>query len=59
MTDDGEQADAKELREAILDEVIKLYWEACAVSGETELPPHIQKIPDRIFYLVEACGIKE
>ncbi len=56
------QAEAKELREAILDEVVSLYYEAyaSAENGQDGLSPRANQIKDRIFELVTmGLGIKE
>jgi len=50
--------DPKEMREAILDEVIALYNHAAADAGWTKMPAEVEDIKDEIFRLVtKACGI--
>lgn len=50
----------EEMREAILDEVIRLYTEMEAATDWVEMPPHIRRITDEIHRLVtKAVGITE
>jgi hypothetical protein len=50
----------EEMREAILDEVIRLYTEMEAATDWVEMPPHIRRITDEIHRLVtKAVGLTE
>jgi hypothetical protein len=50
----------EEMREAILDEVIRLYTEMEAATEWVEMPPHIRRITDEIHRLVtKAVGLTE
>lgn len=52
--------DPEEMREAILEEVIRLYTEMEAATDWVEMPSHIRKITDEIHRLVtKAVGLSE
>jgi hypothetical protein len=54
------QENALALRQAILDEVLKVYHRAAADAGWKETPPDVAKAMDEIFHLVTvACEITE
>ena len=54
------QDEAHELREKILDQVLKVYFIAAEAKGWDEPPPEVETIMHEIFHLVsDGLNIKE